>query len=232
MLKDILFIEDDIEIQALVKKKLSNKFELFMANNLKDALEKIKEKPFDAICLDIGLPDGSGLEFINYLKSDKAISKTPVLFITSEKGLDEKLKAFQLGASDYITKPFEPLELEARIEARIQLNQMPDSEFIKGDLFFKINSQSVSFLPNGQELETAQALDFSPTEFKLLYFMANRENEIFSREDLIKTVWSDNTHVLDRTIDQHISKIRKKIKASKYTIKAAHKLGYRFLLEG
>jgi len=227
-MKKILVVDDDQDIFNLVNAALSSDYSLTWASNISKAREEFNKEEYDFIILDEMLPDGRGTEFCHYIKQDLKRPDLPIVMLTSQKELENKLTAFESGADDYVTKPFEPLELKARIQARLRTSHAGEANImVKGDLRFDLSTQALSLELSG----VANAVDLTPIEFKILYLMAKQEGTVMSREVILTEIWGKNNYVVDRTVDQHISKIRKKIGQSQYTIKSAHGKGYRFLKE-
>ena len=141
--------------------------------------------------------------------------------------MEEKLQAFQSGADDYVVKPFEPAELLARAEVRLRKfrgNLEQESVIQKGDLTLSVPYQKAIL----KEAEQDKDLRLTPTEFRLLYFFIKNEGEVLSRSQLLATIWSDEVHVLTRTIDKHISTLKKKLASRASYIQSIHSRGYRF----
>ncbi len=227
-MKKILVVDDDQDIFNLVHASLSAEYDLTWASDINSARSEFSKEEFDFIILDEMLPDGRGSEFCHYVKQELKRPDLPIVMLTSQKELENKLNAFQSGADDYITKPFEPLELKARIQARLRTSHSGEANImVKGDLRFDLSTQALSLEISG----VATPVDMTPIEFKILYLMAKQEGTVMSREVILTEIWGKSNFVVDRTVDQHISKIRKKISPSQYTIKSSHGKGYRFLKE-
>ncbi|MFT6069272.1 MAG: DNA-binding response OmpR family regulator [Bacteriovoracaceae bacterium] len=227
-MKKILVVDDDQDIFNLVHASLSADYDLTWASDISSARSEFSKEEFDFIILDEMLPDGRGSEFCHYVKQELKRPDLPIVMLTSQKELENKLNAFQSGADDYITKPFEPLELKARIQARLRTSHSGEANImVKGDLRFDLSTQALSLEISG----VATPVDMTPIEFKILYLMAKQEGTVMSREVILTEIWGKSNFVVDRTVDQHISKIRKKIGPSQYTIKSSHGKGYRFLKE-
>lgn len=227
-MKKILVVDDDQDIFNLVNSSLNAEYALTWASDISKAREEFGKEEFDFIILDEMLPDGRGSEFCHYVKQELKRPDLPIVMLTSQKELENKLNAFESGADDYITKPFEPLELKARIQARLRTSHSGEANImVKGDLRFDLSTQALSLEMSG----VATPVDMTPIEFKILYLMAKQEGTVMSREVILTEIWGKSNFVVDRTVDQHISKIRKKIGPSQYTIKSSHGKGYRFLKE-
>lgn len=226
--KCILVVEDHADIQLGIKIILSN-YEVVVASNLDEAQKKVDHQMFDLILLDVNLPDGNGFKFCTKLQQNEKTKDTPVIFVTAESQVEDKVMGLTLGADDYITKPFDANELRARVEARLRKkikNLITENIFIKGKLKFDILKQSVVLLA-----EKESKLDLTALEFKILLYFARHEGEVISRDQLIDTFWGKNVNVLDRTVDSHVSNLRKKIVESGYTIQSVYGAGYSFQIQ-
>lgn len=224
--KTVLLVDDDCDIHALVKHGLSNDFNILIAEDLARAEEQIANEKIVLMILDEVLPDGSGTDFLYKVKNIHK-REFPVLMLTQKRELKDKLMAFNSGADDYIVKPFEPLELKARIKARLREHAVQEGGGVWeiGDLHFDLTTHGLN-IRNG---ESSEKISLTPIEFKILYHLAINKDEVKSREWILRTVWGDDSHVVDRTVDQHVSKVRKKIGHSRFTLKSAHGKGYKFV---
>jgi DNA-binding response OmpR family regulator len=220
MSKKIILIDDDHDIHSLVRHTLMRDFNLICFDSIGAGESELGTGAFDLIILDESLPDGSGTELCKKIKLDKGLSSTPVIMLTQNKELKDKLNAFDSGADDYIPKPFEPLELLARVNARLRVGNGSSNLLERGDLKLDLTSQSV--IIEGHDEDPS----LTPIEFKILYQLAVEEGGIRSRQDLLESVWGKNQNVIERTVDQHVSKLRKKLEPSTFTIKSLHKKGY------
>jgi DNA-binding response OmpR family regulator len=216
----VLLIDDDIEIFKLINNFVDGSFEFEHVTNLADAKKTVQHKAPDVILLDLSLDDGDGLEFYQSNKKALEDAKVSIIMISKNEELNKKLESFEMGAVDYICKPFEPREVLARIKnhlKRAQTNHLVSRKDIT--LNHLVNKAFI----NGAEL------DLSPLEFKMLTFFVHHEDEVFSRDQLIQHIWGGNVSVTDRTVDQHISKLRKKLSSDFYSIKTTHGMGYSFV---
>lgn len=196
--------------------------------NLSEARKALDKTHFDLILLDISLPDGDGLTFYADLQISEKTRDIPVIFITSHQEVNKEIMGFSLGADDYIIKPIEPARFKARIESRLkQIEQKKHKELVinKGNLRLSVTLQKVSIVHEGME----KLIDLTPVEFKLLFHFLRHEDFILTREQLLTAVWGNASEVLDRTIDMHISNLRKKITDSDFKIKAVHGTGYKLM---
>lgn len=176
----------------------------------------------DLVLLDIMMPGMDGIEVIKQLRRE---SKTPVIMLTAKGDTFDKVLALELGADDYIVKPFEPKELIARIKAVIRRTEKanePDNETVKYDgLEISLATYSVEYQGNKLELP--------PKELELLYFLAQHPNKVFTREQLLQKVWEFEFYGDSRTVDVHIKRLREKLNGEhNWQIKTVWGVGYKF----
>jgi DNA-binding response OmpR family regulator len=220
----ILLIEDEVGVSQVLVKLLSGEYAVTACGTLAEARSALTAKTFDLVLLDVKLPDGEGTKFYLEIRENENLAETPIIFLTGAAAPDDKVMAFALGADDYIVKPFETRELKARIKARIskfQARREKSDELVKGNLKIDLLSRKV-FVQGGEEIE------LTPTTFKLLVYFAKHEDHVLSREQLMTAVWGSEVHLLDRTVDSHVSKLRKALEGSNYTVTPIHGVGYRF----
>ena len=217
--KKVILIDDDYDIHDLIRHTLSKEFDISYAEYLNEGESLIKKNPYDLVILDETLPDGKGSELCHKLKNELDFPDLQIIMLTQRKDLKDKLNAFDAGADDYISKPFEPLELQARINARLRsASQVHGNLLEKYDLKLELTTQALSI--DGEDIS------LTPIEFKILYQLIKDEGVVKSRQDLLESVWGKGQNVIDRTVDQHVSKLRKKLAPSKMTVKSLHKKGY------
>jgi len=209
----ILIVEDDKAINELIAKNLKlvghSYIQVF---NGADAITTAFENPVDLILLDIMLPGLNGFEVI------KKIPFTPVIFITAKDGLEHRLNGLSLGADDYIVKPFEMLELLARIEAVLRRTQKHSTSFSLDNAEIDLTSRTIKV--------SGTTIDLSPREFELLEVLIKNQNIALSREKLLELAWGYDYGGETRTVDTHIQKLRSKL-GWENRIKTIYKLGYR-----
>jgi len=209
----ILIVEDDKPINGLIAKNLKTVGHSYaQAFDGTDAVKAASDNPFDLILLDILLPGLNGFEVI------QQIPPTPVIFLTAKDELDDRLRGLSLGADDYIVKPFEMLELLARIDAVLRRTQKNHTVFRLDGAIVDLASRTARV--NGVEV------DFSPREYELLEVLIKNRNIALSREKLLDLAWGYDYFGETRTVDVHILKLRNKLGWEK-RIKTVHKLGYR-----
>ena len=210
----ILIVEDEIPINNLIKRNLSLVgHECTQLFDGESAVKAIWDGRFDLVLLDVMLPGLSGFEVI------KQIPKTPVIFVTARTALNDKLAGLYLGGDDYIVKPFEILELIARVESVLRRTSGASDEFTVDDVTVTYSTKRVT--KNGEEV------NLTPREFSLLETLIVNRNMALSREKLIDLVWSTDFDGDSRTVDVHIQRLRTKL-GLENRIKTIYRLGYRF----
>ena len=227
MKKKILVVDDDPDILKVVSAFLELEgFELKTAQSLKEAKEIFSIFEPDLIILDIMLPDENGLTWLREIKTLNPV--LPVLLLTAKGTVSDKVLGFELGADDYLAKPFEPLELVARCKALIR----------KSELFNKLNVKKVKVgnlcidLSAKKVLKNDEEVKLTPTEWKILTLLISRADEVVSREELKKEIWQKKkVYDWSRVLDVHIKHLREKLEDNpsdpKYII-TVHGFGYMF----
>jgi len=209
----ILIVEDDKHINELIAMNLKLVGHSYIqVYDGKDAIRTALENPVDLILLDVMLPGMDGFEVI------KKIPFTPVIFITAKDGLAHRLNGLSLGADDYIVKPFEMLELLARIEAVLRRTQKHITVFTLDNAVVDLSSRTATV--------DGAAVDLSPQEFELLEVLIKNQNIALSRDKLLELAWGYDYCGETRTVDTHIQKLRSKLGWENH-IKTLYKLGYR-----
>ena len=209
----ILIVEDEISINELIKKNLQLVgHQCTSVFDGKTAIFEIQSHIYDLIILDIMLPELDGFEVFGKVK------ETPTIFLTARNSLLDRVKGLSMGADDYLTKPFEMLELLARVEAVLRRTQKNKSYFEVGAVRIDFDSYQVFYM--GQHVEC------TPKEFELLEVLVNNRNIALSRDRLLELVWGYDYEGDTRTIDVHIQKLRKKL-GWENMIKTVYKVGYR-----
>ena len=222
----ILIIDDEENIRTLVHFNLEkNSFIVTEAADGKEALELVRQKPFDLILLDLMLPEIDGLTVCRTLKADPATSSIPIIMLTAKSEEIDKVLGLELGADDYIVKPFAPRELIARIKAvlRRSTSLVRDKQLVFGPL--QINSLNYEATLDGAPLA------LTPKEFELLSLLVAHPGQAFSRERLLAQVWGYEYFGDMRTVDVHIRHLRAKLAVKHEADKAIETvrgLGYRF----
>lgn len=209
----ILIVEDETAINDLVKRNLQLVgHQCHSVFDGEAAVSEIQNQSYDLMILDIMLPGLDGFEVI------KQANETPTIFLTAKSSLPDRIKGFSMGADDYLTKPFEMLELLARVEAVLRRTQKTTDSF-------ELENVKVDFSSH-QVFRSGQLVECTPKEFELLEVLVNNRNIALSREKLLELVWGFDFEGDTRTVDVHIQKLRRKL-GWEDRIKTVYKLGYR-----
>lgn len=217
MMNKILLVEDDQSLGPALKKTLETEgYDVNLCTNLATAREQ-NFKDFSLVLLDWMLPDGQGIDLI------KDINQTaPIIMLTARADLIDKVLGLESGANDYLTKPFEPRELIARIRVQLRQPQGPikeaTDEFKSNNLLFSLNERKIFYKEN--------EIAFTKMEFDLLYLLATNPKQVFSREKLLDDVWGYDNYPTTRTVDTHVLQIRQKIVND--VIETVRGIGYRY----
>ncbi|MEK6556018.1 MAG: response regulator transcription factor [Bdellovibrionota bacterium] len=228
----ILCIEDNKEFQIYLSSILKD-YSLTYAPTIGEALRLVSNgrDSFDLILLDVNLPDGNGVKALPQLKEHNQNKMIPIIILSSDNDVLTKVAAFGLGADDYVSKPLDPNELKARIEARMrwfksQVHEKTVVEF--GDI--KIDTERM-VVEKIEDNGTRRNIDLTPFEFKILRLLVNRPGQVFSRDQIIERVWGLGRHVTSRTVDAHVSHLRKKMDARQVEIETVLSAGYKIGLK-
>jgi phosphate regulon transcriptional regulator PhoB len=200
----ILIVEDEIDISELIAYNLKKEgFEVSVASDGEQALGLIRKEKFGLIILDLMLPGIQGMELCRILKSSEETSSIPIIILTAKSEELDKVLGLEMGADDYITKPFSPHELIARLRAVLRRTQAkPAAEKIIKIGELEINTDTYKVSKNGITIK------LSATEFKLLLYLVQRKGRVFNRDMLLNAVWKDEAFVEPRTVDVHIRRLR------------------------
>jgi phosphate regulon transcriptional regulator PhoB len=223
--KRILVVDDEPDIVDLVSYNLKKEgFEISTAMDGEEAFEKIKKGTFDCIILDLMLPGMHGTEICRILRNDPKTGNVPIIMLTAKGEEVDKVLGLEMGADDYMTKPFSPRELSARIKTVMRrAREKPAEEKIVRIGNLTIDKDSYSVHRGNVRLEV------STTEFKLLLYLVERRGKVFNREQLLDAVWRDEAFVEPRTVDVHIRRLRTQIEddpANPKYIKTRRGIGY------
>lgn len=222
--KKILFIEDTPECQMILQNILKD-YKTIGCSSLYEAHHALKLGPFSAIILDIELPDGDGLRFLAEIPEAQK-HQAAIFIISSKTALANKAMAFTYGADDFISKPFDPIELKLRIDAKIRKlteQQNQSSNYKVEDLTVNVAEQKLYLEKSG----TNTPISFTSLEFRIFAFLSKHKNKVISREEIINHIWGGKVYITDRTVDAHIAHIRKKIQPSRVKIETIFGTGYK-----
>jgi DNA-binding response OmpR family regulator len=202
-MNNILLVEDDFDLADSLSYYLkSENYNLFLSHNIKDALNIIETEKIDAAILDISLPDGSGLDLCKTIRS---MSDLPIIFLTAMDEEGDIIKGFDLGADDYVTKPFKARELLSRIKSLLRRINKKSTEIIRiGNI--KIDPNQYKIYKEKEELE------ITSLEFRLLLFLIEHKGQVLSREHILASLWDNfDKYVNDNTLTVYIKRLREKI---------------------
>ncbi len=218
-------VEDEAPIREMLCFVLEQKgYQAVEAEDYDTAVDKLGEPYPDLVLLDWMLPGGSGINFIKHMKREELTRNIPVVMLTARGEEEDKVRGLEVGADDYITKPFSPKELVARLKAVIRRVTPTALEDV-------IDVQGLKLDPVSHRVMADDApLDMGPTEFKMLHFFMTHQERVYSREQLLNNVWGTNVYVEDRTVDVHIRRLRKALENAGHDklIQTVRGAGYRF----
>jgi len=225
----ILIVDDEPEVTRLLRAYLEKAgFRILSAHNGQTALHILRAEHPDLLVLDLGLPDLDGWEVTQRIRRDPGLAPLPIIMLTARVEDSDKITGLELGADDYVTKPFNPNEIVARVRAqlrRVKLDTDPEIQFLRaGDLELNVSARQLQV--DGQPVE------LTPIEFELLRLFMENPNRAFSREELLEKAAGYSYEGQGRTLDTHIKNLRLKIEPDpqkpKY-IQTIFRVGYRFI---
>lgn len=223
MASKILVVEDEVAIRDMLSFVLEQHgYETLEADNYQSALDHLHEPYPDLILLDWMFPGGSGIQLLKFLKQDEILRQIPVVMLTARGEEEDKVRGLENGADDYVTKPFSPKELMARLKTvmrRVNPTSLDDT--------LKVGKLKLDPISHRATLGNAP-LEMGPTEFKLLHFFMTHPERVYSREQLLNNVWGTNVYVEDRTVDVHIRRLRKALMDHDHLVQTVRGAGYRF----
>ncbi|WP_425448116.1 response regulator transcription factor [Dethiothermospora halolimnae] len=224
-MKNILLVEDDLTTLKLVQFTLEkHDFFVFTAEDGNTALEYLNNNKIHCVILDLYLPDTNGFEIIKRIRAHSLYKNLPIIMLTSNDDKTDTVIALELGADDYITKPFNKKELIARLHVALRRNNKSldkwDSKIILHDLEIDLDSRSVC--------KNNSLIDLTYGEFEILTTLASRPGKVFSRDNLLTKLWGESYIAESRVIDMHISSLRKKLGNDCKYIETVRGVGYRF----
>lgn len=223
--KIILVVEDEAAIRDMLQFALTPAgFEIMEAGNVKEAELQIAKRIPDLILLDWMLPGMNGVDFTKQLKRDARTKNIPIIMLTARAEEENKIKGLDVGADDYVTKPFSPRELIARIKTILRRGVLvePEGMIRLNDLCLNVNTHEVTVKD--------QQLQLTPAEYKLLHFFMTHQDRVYSREQLLTHVWGGDNYIDERTVDVHVRRVRSRLKPYGYEgyIKTMRGSGYQF----
>lgn len=223
MAKTILVVEDDEDLCGLLEYNLSRAgYEVRTTNQVEGTLDAVERIAPDLILLDVMLPDGDGFDLCRGIRARPALAEVPVLFLTARGEEMARVLGLEIGGDDYITKPFSPRELVARVKAHLRRNTAPPPA-ASGPL--EIDAAARRVFVNGRQIA------LTATEFRLLEFFLANPGKVFSREKLLETIWGRGRHVTPRNVDVHVRRLREQIEEAPddpQWLQTVRGFGYRF----
>jgi two-component system phosphate regulon response regulator PhoB len=221
----ILIVEDEGPIRDMIRFALeSADFEVIESENTKAAEQLIVQRIPDLILLDWMLPGTSGIQFTRQLKSNPNTRDIPIILLSAKAEEDNKIKGLETGADDYITKPFSPRELIARIRTVLRRGILITSTGV-----IRVDDLEINTLTHQVTIQNT-LIELAPIEYKLLYFFLTHQNRVYTREQLLDHIWGGENYIDDRTVDVQIRRLRSRLKSHGYDsyIKTVHGTGYQF----
>jgi DNA-binding response OmpR family regulator len=213
--KKILIVEDDVNISKIIKMNLNLvNYETWEVYDGLEALELIRKEKFDLILLDVMIPGLDGFALMDKIKS----YQIPVIFLTAKNSVFDKVNGLKLGADDYMVKPFEAIELLARIETVLRRYGKEEKVLVFNNVMLLLDKREVTL--DGVPVE------FTPKEFDLLVVLLKNKNIALTRDQFLERVWGGEYYGETRTVDMHIKSLRKKLNLQEH-IKTIYKIGYR-----
>ena len=221
MRPQLLIIEDERDLlDTLYYNFEKENYDVYTASSGKEAIEIIDRQSIDLAILDIMLPDMSGLDVCKHIKINRGESHTAIIILTAKGEEIDRILGFELGADDYVVKPFSIRELTLRVSSLFKRNENlnKDNNIIFGDISINLDSHTVKI--------SDQVIKLTIKEFNLLHVLIKNKEKVMTRERLLNKVWNYNQDVTTRTVDTHIRRVREKIKASCVSIETVRSLGY------
>lgn len=222
----ILVVDDEEDLCEILQFNLENEgYEVDTANSAEEALKKEIDS-YDLLLLDVMMGEISGFKMASLLKKDKKTADVPIIFITAKDTENDTVTGFNLGADDYISKPFSLREVAARVKAVLRRTRQNETEHLPQQIVYQslvldINQKKVSI--------DEEEVPLTKKEFEILLLLLQNQGRVFSREDILSRIWSDEVYVLDRTIDVNITRLRKKIGI--YGKRIVTRLGYGYCFQ-
>ena len=221
----ILVVDDEVDIAELIKYNLEQEaFEVVVLHEASNVLSVLKSQNFDLILLDLMLPGASGLDLCRDMKRNPQTESIPIIMLTAKSSETDKIVGLEVGADDYITKPFSPREVVARVKAvlrRSETKRVGSNSAIIEYEGLRIDASRHEVLVDGEEVKLTN------TEFKILQCLLQKPGHVFDRSQLIDFALGKDVSVVDRTIDVHITNLRKKLNQRGPLIESIRGVGYR-----
>jgi two-component system, OmpR family, phosphate regulon response regulator PhoB len=224
---NVLIVEDERDLQRVLSYNFKSAgFDVVSAMNGETALRAVKEEPFDLVILDLMLPDMPGTEVCKRLKQSPETASIPVIMVTAKGEEVDRVVGFELGADDYVVKPFSVRELILRARAILRRTEGPPTDGAKIDFgVLRVDRAAHRAWVNGEEIA------FTALEFKLLVVLFDRRGRVMTRDVLLDEVWGSHVDVTARNVDTHVKRVREKLGLAGDYIETVRGVGYRFRAE-
>jgi DNA-binding response OmpR family regulator len=223
--RSILIVEDEGEIRDLLVHYLRKEgFRPVAARDGEEGLAKARSEKPDLILLDILLPKMDGLELLRKIRADREIAGTPVAMLTAKGDETDRIVGLELGADDYIPKPFSPREVVARIKAIFRRSRKPPEEM--EEMMYEYDGLRMDVSRHEVRFK-GKTVPLTSKEFRILQALLSSPGRVLTRESILKKVWGEGTHVIERTVDVHIANLRQKIPFLSEAIETVKDLGYK-----
>ncbi|MCI0651824.1 MAG: response regulator [Planctomycetes bacterium] len=224
--KRVTVVEDEADIREVIEYNLARDgYEVTSVPDGEEGLKKIRKDSPDLVVLDLMLPGLDGIEVCRKLKADSVTTAIPIIMLTAKGEESDVVLGLGVGADDYITKPFSPAELLARVRAVLRRGPLKEAQVSKE----RIVRQGVVIDAARHETKVnGESVPFTATEFRLLHFLASHPGRVFTRDHLLSRVVGENVVVIDRNIDVHIRSIRMKLANHRNLVETVRGIGYRF----
>ncbi|MFY0675672.1 MAG: phosphate regulon transcriptional regulator PhoB [Neptuniibacter sp.] len=222
--KRVLIVDDEAPIREMIAVALEMAgYDCFEAENANDAHGLIVDDKPDMVLLDWMMPGASGIEFARRLRKDETTADIPIIMLTAKGDEENKIKGLEAGVDDYITKPFSPRELVARLKAVLRRTTPKGIEE-------PVTVDGLTLDPISHRVTSEEKpVELGPTEFRLLQFFMTHQDRAYSRSQLLDMVWGGNVYVEERTVDVHIRRLRKALgERHEYLVQTVRGTGYRF----
>lgn len=225
-MQKILVVDDEQDILDLITHNLERaNFSTVVARDGLNAFEMAKYEQPDGMVLDLMLPEKDGFQVLKELRRDPATNRLPVIILTARGAIEDRIRGLELGADDYLAKPFSPKELVLRLQSLLRRAKAPaNRDKIESDKI-RLNRESLKLFVDNQDV------DLTPTEFKLLLVLMQRMGQPQQRDDLLREIWGYGDSTLSRTLDTHIKRVREKLGPYANRIKTVRGVGYCFTKE-
>jgi DNA-binding response OmpR family regulator len=228
--QNVLVVEDSPESFQLIYRALGTLAHLEWVSTLREAKIRIQRRDVDLVILDLHLPDGNGLELFETLRSEPSSREISVIVLSGQQTILEKVRAFDEGADDYVTKPFSREELRSRIQTRLRKNQL------RAEAASNVRLHGVEVDRDRQktfvhETEGPRDIELTAREFGILCFLMSRPGVVLGRKEILEHVWGPHIHTGERLIDTHISKLKRKLGGAGQMITTIQGFGYRMAPE-